>query len=170
MIHIWRIHMRTAKFKFAYLETRRGSKIPTLERTYSGYKGTFVLEDGSVFEGIGFGYTTSIVGEVVFNTGMVGYTETLTDPSYRGQILCLTYPSIGNYGVPGIGEEDDFGLPRFFESDKIQVRGLLIHELSEVGSHWTCVKTLDEWLYEQRIPGICNIDTRALTKKLRIYG
>ncbi|HKR57720.1 MAG TPA: glutamine-hydrolyzing carbamoyl-phosphate synthase small subunit [Candidatus Nitrosopolaris sp.] len=129
-----------------------------------------MLEDGSIFTGIGFGYPAEVTGEVVFNTGMVGYTETLTDPSYRGQILCLTYPSIGNYGVPGMGEVDDFGLPRFFESDKIQVKGLLIHELSVVGSHWTCVKTLDEWLYEQRIPGICNIDTRALTKKLRIYG
>ena len=129
-----------------------------------------MLEDGSTFTGIGFGYPAEVAGEVVFNTGMVGYTETLTDPSYRGQILCLTYPSIGNYGVPGTGGEDDFGLPRFFESDKIQVRGLLIHELSVVGSHWTCVKTLDEWLYEHRIPGICNIDTRALTKKLRIEG
>jgi carbamoyl-phosphate synthase small subunit len=129
-----------------------------------------MLEDGSIFTGIGFGYPAEVRGEVVFNTGMVGYTETLTDPSYRGQILCLTYPSIGNYGVPDMAVEDDFGLPRFFESDKIQVRGLLVHELSVVGSHWTCVKTLDEWLYEHRIPGICNIDTRALTKKLRMYG
>ena len=101
---------------------------------------------------------------------MVGYTETLTDPSYRGQILCLTYPLIGNYGVPSVEETDEFGLPRFFESDSIQVRGLIIHDLSVVASHWNCVKTLDEWLYEQRIPGICNIDTRELTKKLRING
>jgi carbamoyl-phosphate synthase small subunit len=129
-----------------------------------------MIEDGSTFDGIGFGYPADIAGEVVFNTGMVGYTETLTDPSYRGQILCLTYPLIGNYGVPSIEDTDEFGLPRFFESDRIQIRGLIIHDLSVVASHWSCVKTLDEWLYEQRIPGICNIDTRELTKKLRING
>jgi carbamoyl-phosphate synthase small subunit len=137
---------------------------------YFGDRGRLVLEDGSVFEGIGFGYRADVVGEVVFNTGMVGYTETLTDPSYRGQILCLTYPIIGNYGVPSPEDIDEFGLPRFFESDKIQVRGLIIHDLSIVASHWSCVKTLDEWLYEQRIPGIYNIDTRELTKKLRVNG
>ena len=89
-----------------------------------------MLEDGSIFEGIGFGYPDAVAGEVVFNTGMVGYTETLTDPSYRGQILCLTYPLIGNYGVPSMDDIDEFGLPRFFESDKIQVKGLIIHDLS----------------------------------------
>ena len=129
-----------------------------------------MLEDGSIFEGISFGYPAEVAGEVVFNTGMVGYTETLTDPSYRGQILCLTYPIIGNYGVPSIDDIDEFGLPRFFESDKIQVRGLIIHDLSIVASHWSCVKTLDEWLYEQKIPGVYNIDTRELTKKLRVNG
>jgi len=129
-----------------------------------------MLEDGSIFEGIGFGYPDTVAGEVVFNTGMVGYTETLTDPSYRGQILCLTYPLIGNYGVPSMDDIDEFGLPRFFESDKIQVKGLIIHDLSIAASHWSCVKTLDEWLYEQRIPGLYNIDTRELTKKLRVNG
>jgi carbamoyl-phosphate synthase small subunit len=129
-----------------------------------------MLEDGTIFEGIGFGYPDAVAGEVVFNTGMVGYTETLTDPSYRGQILCLTYPLIGNYGVPSMDDIDEFGLPRFFESDKIQVKGLIIHDLSIAASHWSCVKTLDEWLYEQRIPGVYNIDTRELTKKLRVNG
>ena len=129
-----------------------------------------MLEDGSIFEGIGFGYPAAVAGEVVFNTGMVGYTETLTDPSYRGQILCLTYPLIGNYGVPSMDDIDEFGLPSFFESDKIQVKGLIIHDLSIAASHWSCVKTLDEWLYEQRIPGVYNIDTRELTKKLRVNG
>jgi carbamoyl-phosphate synthase small subunit len=129
-----------------------------------------MLDDGSIFEGIGFGYPDTVAGEVVFNTGMVGYTETLTDPSYRGQILCLTYPLIGNYGVPSMDDIDEFGLPRFFESDKIQVKGLIIHDLSIAASHWSCVKTLDEWLYEQRIPGVYNIDTRELTKKLRVNG
>jgi carbamoyl-phosphate synthase small subunit len=129
-----------------------------------------MLEDGSIFEGIGFGYPAAVAGELVFNTGMVGYTETLTDPSYRGQILCLTYPLIGNYGVPSMDDIDEFGLPRFFESDKIQVKGLIIHDLSIAASHWSCVKTLDEWLYEQRIPGVYNIDTREVTKKLRVKG
>lgn len=106
----------------------------------------------------------------MFNTGMVGYTEAITDPSYRGQILCMTYPLIGNYGVPGYEIKDEFGLPKYFESDKIQIKGLLIHDLSQIASHWSCVKTLDEWLYEEGIPGIFGIDTRELTKKLRVKG
>lgn len=129
-----------------------------------------MLEDGSVFDGIGFGYPSGIAGEVVFNTGMVGYTETLTDPSYRGQILCLTYPLVGNYGVPSFDVTDQYGLPKFFESEKIQVKALLIHDLSTVASHWSCVRTLDQWLYDEKIPGIYGIDTRALTKKIRVHG
>src|SRR5437667_6065086 len=100
-----------------------------------------MLEDDNIFYWIGFEYPDDIVGEVVFNTGMVGYTEALTDPSYRGQILCLTYPLIGNYGVPSVEDTDEFGLPRFFESDRIQVRGLIIHDLSIVASHWSYIKT-----------------------------
>ena len=129
-----------------------------------------MLDDGSSYSGIGFGYPTDSAGEVVFNTGMVGYTETLTDPSYRGQILCITYPLIGNYGVPSNRIRDPFGLPKYFESDNIQVKGLLIHNLSVAASHWTCIKTLDQWMYEERIPGIYGIDTRELTKKLRVRG
>lgn len=129
-----------------------------------------MLEDGSIFNGIGFGHPNEIVGEVVFNTGMVGYTETLTDPSYFGQILCMTYPLVGNYGVPSMETKDEYGLPKYFESDKIQVKGLLIHNLSSVASHWSCIKTLDQWLNEEKIPGIYGIDTRELTKKLRIKG
>ena len=90
-----------------------------------------MLEDGSVFVGIGFGYPSTVSGELVFNTGMVGYTETLTDPSYRGQILCLTYPLIGNYGVPSRKIEDEFGFAKYFESDKVQVKGLVVHDLSD---------------------------------------
>ncbi|MEO9295525.1 MAG: glutamine-hydrolyzing carbamoyl-phosphate synthase small subunit [Nitrososphaera sp.] len=129
-----------------------------------------MLEDGTVFDGIGFGYPSEVAGEVVFNTGMVGYTETLTDPSYRGQILCMTYPLVGNYGVPSPDIKDDYGLPKFFESDRIQVRALLIHELSDIASHWSATRTLDQWLYEEKIPGIYGIDTRELTKKLRVRG
>src|SRR5919201_6300949 len=144
--------------------------IPILQKTHTDYAAKLILEDGSVFEGIGFGYPSEIAGEVVFNTGMVGYTETLTDPSYRGQILCITYPLVGNYGVPVFDLKDEDGLPKFFESDKIQVKGLIVHDLSNVASHWSCVKTLDEWLNEEQIPGIYGIDTRELTKKLRING
>ena len=119
---------------------------------------------------MGFGYSTTVFGEVVFNTGMVGYTETLTDPSYSGQILTLTYPLVGNYGVPDPSQIDDDGISKFFESGKIQARGLVIHELSLTASHWNLAMTLDEWLYNEKIPGISGIDTRALTKKLRTSG
>ena len=101
---------------------------------------------------------------------MVGYTESLTDPSYRGQILCITYPLVGNYGVPNKNICDQFGIPKYFESDSIQPKGLIIHSLSDIASHWSCVKTLDEWLYEEKIPGICGIDTRELTKIIRQKG
>ena len=120
--------------------------------------------------GNGFGYAAYVEGEVVFNTGMVGYTETLTDPSYRGQILCLTYPLIGNYGVPDINLKDQFGLPRFFESTSVQVKGLIVQNLSTIASHWSSIRTLDEWLYEQKVPGIYGVDTRELTKRLRAHG
>jgi len=129
-----------------------------------------LLEDGTLFNGVGFGFPKSVSGEIVFNTGMVGYTETLTDPSYRGQILCFTYPSIGNYGVPSDTKLDEYGLPKHFESDNVQTSGVIINDLSNVASHWNCVKTLDEWLYQQKVPGIYGIDTRELTKKIRIDG
>jgi carbamoyl-phosphate synthase small subunit len=148
----------------------RVQKIPTLQQTYTGYAAKLILQDGSIFDGVGFGYPSDIAGEVVFNTGMVGYTETLTDPSYRGQILCMTYPLVGNYGVPSFDMKDEYGLPKFFESDRIQVRALLIHDLSDIASHWSCIKTLDQWLYQEKIPGIYGIDTRELTKKLRVRG
>ena len=123
-----------------------------------------------LFEGIGFGYPTGVAGEVVFNTGMVGYTESLTDPSYHGQILCMTYPLIGNYGVPSYDIKDKYGLPKFFESDKIQSLGLVIHQLSDISSHWSASKTLEEWMFEEKIPGIYGVDTREITKILRMKG
>jgi carbamoyl-phosphate synthase small subunit len=127
-----------------------------------------VLEDGSIFSGFSFGAQRSANGEVVFNTGMVGYPETLTDPSYRGQILALTYPLIGNYGVPGDEKEDR--LSRYFESEKIQVEGFLISDYSDQYSHWNAKKSLSEWLREFNIPGVFGVDTRELTKKLRRKG
>lgn len=145
-------------------------KIPTIHANHIGLKAMIVLEDGSTYRGIGFGYPKTVGGEFVFNTGMVGYTETLTDPSYRGQILCLTYPLIGNYGVPSNSIKDGYGLPKYFESDSIQVSGLIVHEISDVANHRECDKTLDQWLYDEKIPGISGIDTRDLTKKIRIKG
>ena len=101
---------------------------------------------------------------------MVGYTEALTDPSYKGQILTLTYPLVGNYGVPDPSITDEDGIPKYFEADKIQARGLVVHELSHTASHWNLSMTLDEWMYNEKIPGIAGIDTRELTKKLRTGG
>ena len=130
---------------------------------------TLKLENGMEFRGYSFGYAGPCDGEVVFSTAMVGYPESLTDPSYSGQILCVTYPLVGNYGVPADGE-DEFGISRNFESDRIHVRGLLISDYSFEYSHWKAVKSLDEWLKEQKIPGIYGIDTRELTKILREHG
>ena len=143
--------------------------IITKKSKFANKFGKLILSDGSVFDGMGFGYSTTTFGEIVFNTGMVGYTETLTDPSYNGQILTLTYPLVGNYGVPDPTVKAD-GLSKFFESDKIQTNGLVIHELSLMASHWNLTMTLDEWLYNEKIPGIAGIDTRELTKKLRQSG
>jgi len=127
-----------------------------------------ILEDGSVFEGYSFGSKKVVNGEVVFNTGMVGYPESLTDPSYRGQMLVLTYPLIGNYGVPGNEKEDN--VLKNFESDRIQVQGLIISDYSDKYSHWNAKKSLSEWMREYNVPGIYGIDTRELTKKLRKKG
>ena len=144
--------------------------ITTKKSSHTKKFGKLILDDGSVIDGEGFGYSTTVFGEIVFNTGMVGYTEALTDPSYNGQILTLTYPLVGNYGVPDPSIKDEDGIPKFFESDKIQTRGLVVHELSLTASHWNLLMTLDEWLYNEKIPGISGIDTRELTKKLRTGG
>ncbi len=127
-----------------------------------------ILEDGSEFTGTQFGYEKNTSGEVVFNTGMVGYPETMTDPSYRGQILVCTYPLIGNYGVPG--NERENGLFKYFESEAIHIRALIISDYSHEFSHWNAKRSLDDWMTEQKIPGIYGIDTRMLTRKLREKG
>jgi len=129
------------------------------------------LADGSPsLQGYSFGANTSVSGEVVFNTGMVGYPEALTDPSYRGQILVLTYPLIGNYGVPDDTILDDLKLPKYFESDSIHVAGLIVSSYSWEHSHWTAQKSLGKWLTENNVPGVYGLDTRSLTIKLRDAG
>jgi carbamoyl-phosphate synthase small subunit len=127
-----------------------------------------VLQDGTEFSGKCFGYAGNTNGEVVFNTGMVGYPETMTDPSYSGQILVFTYPLIGNYGIPG--EEKENGMLKNFESDKIHCRALIVSDYSEEHSHWNAKRSLGNWMNEQKIPGITGIDTRMLTRKLRDQG
>jgi len=127
-----------------------------------------VLENGTSFAGYSFGYETPAAGEVVFSTAMVGYPESLTDPSYSGQILTVTYPLVGNYGVPENKIVD--GLSQFHESEKIQVSGLIISEYSHEYSHWNANKSLGDWLKEHKIPGIYGVDTRALTKLIREKG
>ena len=128
-----------------------------------------ILEDGSQFVGWSFGYDTNTVGEVVFNTAMTGYPESLTDPSYAGQILVTTYPLIGNYGVPdtGLGKN---GLPLFMESEKIHAKALVVADYSETYSHWNARESLASWLKREKIPAITGIDTRRLTKVLRESG
>uniref|UniRef100_W5NFZ0 Multifunctional protein CAD n=1 Tax=Lepisosteus oculatus TaxID=7918 RepID=W5NFZ0_LEPOC len=130
---------------------------------------SLVLEDGTVFKGRLFGSQTSVSGEVVFQTGMVGYPEALTDPSYKSQILTLTYPLVGNYGIPK-DEEEDSGLSKWFESSKIHVAALIVGEVSWNPSHWSSAMSLDQWLKEQGIPGLEGVDTRCLTKKIRENG
>src|SRR5262245_35519057 len=130
--------------------------------------GRLVLEDCAVFVGTSFGCGKGASGEVVFNTGMVGYPESLTDPSYRGQILVLTYPLIGNYGVSNGNSSTP--LTTTFESDRIQIQGLIVSQYSFEYSHWSALKSLDSWLREHHVPALCGVDTRALTKRLRETG
>lgn len=131
-------------------------------------KAKLILEDGTVLEGKSFGYEKSVAGEVVFYTGMTGYPESLTDPSYSGQILVASYPMIGNYGVPR--DESENGISRFFESGRVHISGLIVSDYSVEFSHWNAEKSLGEWLKENNVPGLYDIDTRALTKILREKG
>ena len=127
------------------------------------------LEDGSVFRGEGFGARTEVSGEVVFNTSMIGYPELLTDPSYLEQIVVMTYPIIGSYGIPAFTRRDKHGVPLDFESDSVKVKGYAVHSLSSP-SHWSSERTISNWLEEQKVPGIAQLDTRALTRRIRTEG
>ena len=128
-----------------------------------------VLDDGSVFEGVSFGYEKPVTGEVVFNTAMTGYPESLTDPSYAGQLMVLTYPLVGNYGVPPRQFTSE-GLSAFLESEKIHAEAIIVSDYSYNYSHWNAKNSLSDWLKEEHIPGITGIDTRQLTKVLREHG
>ena len=132
-------------------------------------KVTLRLSDGSEFHGTSFGYEQPVAGEVVFNTAMMGYPESLTDPSYAGQLMVLTFPLVGNYGVPPftIGED---GLADYMESEKIHASAIIVSDYSTDFSHWNAVESLADWLKREHVPGITGIDTRELTKRLREQG
>lgn len=130
---------------------------------------TLILDDGTCFSGQSFGYEKPVAGEVVFNTAMTGYPESLTDPSYAGQLMTLTYPLVGNYGVPPFTIEGN-GLATFMESEKIHAEAIIVSDYSENYSHWNAVESLADWLKREHVPGITGIDTRELTKVLREHG
>lgn len=130
---------------------------------------TLILDDGSVYQGYSFGYEGPVTGEVVFNTAMTGYPESLTDPSYAGQMIVLTFPLVGNYGVPARTFCDN-GIATRMESEKIHAEAIIISDYSHDYSHWNAVESLGDWLKDEKVPGIYGIDTRALTKKLREHG
>lgn len=131
-------------------------------------RATLILEDGTRFEGYSFGYEAATAGEVVFNTAMTGYPESLTDPSYEGQILVTTFPLLGNYGVPPQDGSPD--LSRYYESSRIHCKAIIAQDYAWEYSHWLAERTLADWLVQEHIPGIYGIDTRALTKHLRESG
>lgn len=131
------------------------------------------LEDGTVYQGYSFGAEKSVAGELVFQTGMVGYPESITDPSYRGQILVITFPLVGNYGVPSRDTMDELlkTLPKHFESNEIHIAALVVASYSgEDYSHFLAQSSLGTWLKEQGVPAMYGVDTRALTKRIRTKG
>jgi carbamoyl-phosphate synthase small subunit len=130
---------------------------------------TLTLKDGTQITGKAFGAFKESEGEVVFTTGMVGYPESLTDPSFKDQILVITFPLVGNYGVPA-EELDEEGISKFFESNRMHIKGLIVSDYSEVYSHWKAAKSLSDWMREYDVPGITGVDTRALTQLLREKG
>ncbi|MGP8078264.1 MAG: glutamine-hydrolyzing carbamoyl-phosphate synthase small subunit [Thermoplasmata archaeon] len=142
--------------------------MPAARADETSPRGTLFLEDGTRFEGEGFGAPVRRVGEVVFTTGMVGYPESLTDPSFRGQILAFTYPLLGNYGVPVADARDRDGLP-LLESGELQVRGVIVRGTTRP-NHWAMGRTLETWLADEGVPGVRGIDTRRLTEHLRSRG
>ena len=130
---------------------------------------TLILDDGIRFRGQSFGYEKPVAGEVVFNTAMTGYPESLTDPSYAGQLMTLTYPLVGNYGVPPFTRGAD-GIPDYMEGAHIYAEAIIVSDYSKNYSHWNAAESLGDWLKREQIPGITGIDTRALTKALREHG
>ena len=155
--------------KFLKKNVKSVVKKNTIKHLSTLNKGKLILEDGTTFEGYSFGSKNSTNGEVVFSTNMVGYPESMTDPSFNGQIINLTYPMIGNYGIPE-SKNDKNGLIEFFESHKIWCNGLIIQDYSKIHNHWNSIESLSQWMDKHNVPGLYGIDTRELTKKLRENG
>lgn len=130
---------------------------------------TLVLDNGFKIQGKSFGYEKSVMGEVVFYSAMTGYPEALTDPAFAGQIMVMTYPLVGNYGIPPL-EQRTNGLADFFESDHIQPSAIIVSDYSEAYCHWNAKENLGEWLKREKVPAITGVDTRELTKILRENG
>lgn len=142
--------------------TRRATPV-SLERA------TFTIKNGPIFSGKSFGAKSNISGEAVFTTSLVGYPESMTDPSYRGQILVFTQPLIGNYGVPS-SARDEHGLLRYFESPHLQAAGIVVQDYAMQHSHWTAVESLSEWCAREGVPAISGVDTREIVTYLREQG
>ena len=153
---------------FARFSDRNSRLTFNIYRMRNSKSAVLILEDGTRFEGKSFGYEASTSGEVVFSTAMTGYPESLTDPSYEGQILVTTYPILGNYGVPPRREKD--AVSEYYESDHIHARAIVAQDYSFDHSHWQADRSLAQWLQEEKITGIYGVDTRALTKHLREKG
>ncbi|MCW5635518.1 MAG: glutamine-hydrolyzing carbamoyl-phosphate synthase small subunit [Rubrivivax sp.] len=147
---------------------RAAPPAPAAEGGNDGDEGMLRLEDGTELRGRGFGAAVPVSGEVVFNTGMSGYVESLTDPSYRGQILVLTYPLVGNYGVPASRQPGSLAPP--YEADHVQVQGLVVQNLVHAHSHHAARRSLAQWLAAEGVPGLTGVDTRTLTRRLREHG
>lgn len=130
---------------------------------------SLILADGTCFKGESFGYEHPVSGELVFNTAMTGYPEILTDPASKGQLMVMTYPVIGNYGVQPI-VMDELGLPVNAESAHIQANAIIVSEYSEFYSHWNAAETLDAWLKREKVTGVKGVDTRELAKHIRNHG
>ena len=158
------------------LENTNGAVIPPASSRVRGSSGKMFaleLEDGTVYQGYSFGAEKSVSGELVFQTGMVGYPESVTDPSYRGQVLVVTFPLVGNYGVPSRETMDELlkTLPKHFESTEIHIAALVIASYAgEDYSHFLAQSSLGQWLKEQGVPAMHGVDTRALTKRIRQKG
>ncbi|BFZ54450.1 Multifunctional pyrimidine synthesis protein CAD [Savitreella phatthalungensis] len=149
-----------------YVHPRQFAQKPKINRDLA----TFTIKDGPVFKGQSFGAKRSISGEAVFTTSVVGYPESMTDPSYTGQILVFTQPMIGNYGVPSSEARDQFNLLKYFESGKIQCAGVICSDVALKYSHWTAVESLGDWCTREGVPALSGVDTRAIVTYLREQG
>ncbi|KAL0074171.1 small subunit of carbamoyl-phosphate synthase [Phycomyces blakesleeanus] len=149
--------------------TRAFTSTPFTKKSASAIPAALKLKSGQIFQGTSFGAETSAFGEAVFTTSLVGYPESMTDPSYTGQLLVFTQPLIGNYGVPG-ETKDEFGLYKYFESEGIQVRGIIVNDYAAQYSHWTAIESLGKWCKRYNVPAISGVDTRAITHRLRDQG